>query len=148
MVDWSPSTYNTCITPAVQKSARFIQNGFIKGRQLVGNIVTIDTFGRLYSDQAMACYIPIFIFWDFAAAFPSAFHRYLLAIVEFIGAPGGFCNIVRALYSGNKAFARSAGGDVLLFTLISGVLQGCPLSGTLFGVAVILTVELVLIACI
>ena len=40
-------TYNLCVTPAVQKCVSYIQNGFIKGRQLVGNIVTIDTTGRL-----------------------------------------------------------------------------------------------------
>ena len=39
---------------------------------------------------------------------------------------------IRNLYKGNEAYAVSGGLLQHLFSILSGVLQGCPLSGTLF----------------
>ena len=46
--------------------------------------------------------------------------------------PEGLLNFMKKLYDGNKAFMTVGGVNLFLFMVISSVLQGCPLSGSLF----------------
>ena len=74
--------------------------------------------------------------FDFAAAFPSVLQAWLLLVLKAIQAPEGFMNTFISMYSEHHAYTRSQGGLVLMFKVFSGVLQGCPLSGTLFNVGI------------
>jgi hypothetical protein len=76
--------------------------------------------------------LPILCFWDYAAAFPSVSHVFMLLVLSLSQAPRGFINIVEGMYAHNAAFAACEGVTQLAFWVFSGVLQGCPLSGILF----------------
>eukprot|EP00972_Heterocapsa_arctica_P051571 7587157-Heterocapsa_arctica.AAC.1 len=80
--------------------------------------------------------IPVLAFWDFAAAFPSVAHEWLFRTLRFIGAPLGLLNLIRGMYLCNCAFLACDGVVYLLFRVSAGILQGCPLSGMLFAVAI------------
>ena len=77
--------------------------------------------------------LPILCFWDFAAAFPSVAHLFLMLVLSLSRAPQGFINIIEGMYAHNAAFTVCEGVSELAFWILSGVLQGCPLSGMLFA---------------
>ena len=49
-----------------------------------------------------------------------------------LGMPNGLVNAIKVLYKGNRGFCNIEGVSKFIFDVLSGVLQGCPLSGTLF----------------
>ena len=75
-------------------------------------------------------------FFDFAAAFPSVAHAWLFAVLTASGAPEWFINYVSALYAGNVTCHMNSHGKTFLFSILAGVLQGCPMSATLFIFAI------------
>ena len=48
----------------------------------------------------------------------------------------GLINIVRNMYTDNTAYVDSNGHLLFLYVVLCGVLQGCPLSGFLFNIAI------------
>lgn len=76
-----------------------------------------------------------FAFWDYACAFPSVGHLWLFCLLDAYGFPAGFVALVKGMY--HCCFAYSTHGSALLMLWIvrAGVLQGCPLSGLLFSIA-------------
>ena len=74
--------------------------------------------------------------FDFAAAFPSVAHMWIFLVLHVIGAPLGFMNVVECMYEDNAGFMCINGTMRFLFSVCSGVLQGCPLSGALFNFAI------------
>jgi len=125
---------NNRLSPVLSKQSFWIQRGFIRGRSMLRNTLDLDTVMRLASFRTDL--FPILVLFDFAAAFPSIFHCWLLTIIEFSGLPVGMINVIRAMYSSVKAFVHSSDGLILLFHILSGVLQGCPLSGSLFMICI------------
>ena len=84
------------------------------------------------SSKGLVNSLPFLLLWDFASAFPSVAHAWLFSVLEAIKLWRGFITGIRNLYAGNKAFGQSGGFMIFMFMIVSGVLQGCPLSGTLF----------------
>ena len=139
---------NFCISPAIAHGAIDIQTGFIHGRILIQNVVDLDFHARMQafdffserkkmqmihiSSKGMVNSLPFLLLWDFASAFPSVAHAWLFSVLDAIKLWRGFVTGIRNLYSGNKAYGQSGGVMVFMFMIVSGVLQGCPLSGTLF----------------
>ena len=80
--------------------------------------------------------MPITILFDYASAFPSVSHQWIRSILHKIRIPSGFLNAFNSLYNGNESYAFSGGKFQWIFSIKSGVLQGCPLSGTLFVIAI------------
>ncbi len=80
--------------------------------------------------------IPVLLLFDFAAAFPSVKHRWLWLVAKGIGMPKGLLTALKRMYSGNDAYYKCDGELQWLFLVISGVLQGCPLSGSLFVLSI------------
>jgi hypothetical protein len=80
--------------------------------------------------------LPVLALFDFAAAFPSVAHAWIRAVLLCINIPRGVLCAFDALYEGNEAYWQSGGFACWLFTVVSGVLQGCPLSGSLFVLAI------------
>ena len=80
--------------------------------------------------------MPIMAFYDFAAAFPSLFHEWIFLVLRAVGCPLGIINVVEGIYHENHAYIQSEGTLTFLFHILSGALQGCPLSGSLFAIAV------------
>ena len=136
---------NLNMQPAIRSGAHTTQRGFIGGRQLTQNVVDLDFSAReqaiFTSSQSSAvnlasipeeCRIAILAFFDFATAFPSVAHAYLALVIVFSKAPPWIENFVRNLYAFNHTFQMTASGMNFLYSIWSGVLQGCPLSATLF----------------
>ena len=78
--------------------------------------------------------------FDFRQAFPSLFREVIEKVLPRFGVPLGFCNVIAALYSNCLAFSsfRAEGASAALeplFALLCGIMQGCPLSGTIWCLA-------------
>ena len=109
------------------------QRGFIPHRSLVANVPILDAAALIFglvSPQTNPC----LVFFDFMAAFPSTSWRWIFFLLERSGIPTGLINLVKALYT--QVAAHSAESRERLFWILSGILQGCPLSGSLFIIAI------------
>ena len=139
------SIFNTAVQPAISKGAHYTQRGFVPGRQLLQNVVDLDYHNRAQSIAVNAAHpvfdpksvdpafqVAVLVFFDFATAFASIAHEFIFLVLRFANAPDWFINFVRSLYSFNHTFQMTADGKHLLFNIMCGVLQGCPLSSTLF----------------
>ena len=109
------------------------QQGFLKGRQMLNNVIDIDYYAMtvsLTSAKGAA------IFFDFKAAFPSVSHKFLFESLAHIGMPRSSLAFIRALYDNNKCNVSYKGLLYEGFSMESGVRQGCPISPLLFAAAV------------
>ena len=73
--------------------------------------------------------------FDISAAFPSISRSYIFLILRTMGLPQHFINGIKRLYHNNLhyIFLNNLVTHTIMFT--SGVKQGCPLSMTLFALA-------------
>jgi len=154
---------NWIIKPVVEEAACKVQNGFTKGRQFLNNVVDLDAAARKdvhnfngdvsdgqfqtarhpnFNDSLklthrdLLNHMPLLLLFDYAAAFPSVSHAWIRLILQFIRLPSGLFAVVCALYHKNQAFLGTPDGIVFMFYILSGVLQGCPLSGSLFVIVI------------
>ena len=118
---------------SIAKWASPIQNGFVTGRALTRNIPTLDSAARIYGLRAPQL-LPNISLYDFKAAFPSVSWKWLFLLLDRSGLPIGLRNILRAMYTSVHAFSAEDSSQKL-FEILSGILQGCPLSGSLFVLA-------------
>ena len=119
---------------AVAEKTNFVQQGFIRGRNFLSNVVDADAYARaaaLCADGDRATLAA----YDFGAAFPSLCHDYLFAALAHAGLPSGLCTLIMALYAHCDVLLPVCGKLTSSFVIRAGVLQGCPLSGLLFVVA-------------
>jgi hypothetical protein len=108
-----------------------MQQGFLKGRSIIGNLIDIDTEAMeisLRSDRGAL------VLFDFSAAFPTISQEYIHRVLEYIGVPDASRKLILSLYSDNKCGITCKGDTYPGFTLTAGVRQGCPLSPLLFAV--------------
>ena len=103
-----------------------LQRGFVPGRQLLENVVDLDAFGRAHGMSSVAGDPAVMAFWDFAAAFPSLAHRWLMLVSAACGLPAGMLLLLEAMYSVNLAYGAVGASLRFLFAVWAGVLQGCP----------------------
>ena len=118
---------------AVGRWAIKAQRGFLKGRKMLQNILDVETqamemAARLGQRSAL-------ILMDFGAAFPSLSHDFLWLVLAQIGVPPKVLRAIKELYRNNWHWIRFGGACVEVFTITSGVKQGCPLSPLLFVIA-------------
>ena len=109
------------------------KQAFIAQRDL-GNFKFADDINVKLTGLVNA--IPILVLFDYASTFPSVAHEWMLLVLKAIRIPYGILNIVRARYADNDAFSDSSKVIVWLFKIVSSVLQGCPLSGSLFVIVI------------
>lgn len=114
------------------------QRGVIKGRQLTANVVELDAHSRVASFVARAAPAmdPLAALFDFLAAFPSVCQAFVLAALASGGFHAGQCASVAGLYANASVWVGLSGEQEMLFWVRSGIVQGCPLSGLLFGITV------------
>ena len=109
------------------------QQGFLKGRYMINNILDIDynamTVSLLHAKGAL-------LLFDFKAAFPSVSHAFLIDSLRSIGLPDHALNLIKALYDSNYCNIAFQGALYPGFELTRGVRQGCPISPLLFAAAV------------
>ena len=113
-----------------------VQRGFIPGRQLLSNVVDLGVYGRIRGMQPVDSDPSLISLYDFAAAFPSMSHTWIAACPTALGAPPGARDLIMSMCCLNLAHSAAGGALIPLFLSLSGVLQGCPLSGFLFAVGV------------
>ncbi|MDA8582920.1 reverse transcriptase domain-containing protein [bacterium] len=73
--------------------------------------------------------MPLF---DFGAAFPSLSQRWMRTTLQHLKLPRGFTAVVLGMYAFALALVMQAGWLAVFMLQASGVLQGCPMSGSLF----------------
>ena len=118
------------VEPLLASAISPAQRGFLPGRSMLHNVVELDCEMRAASlrhERAAA------VFFDFAAAFPSLAHDFMMAALTFLGLPHSFVNFIRNLYLGNGCQISAAGELHKGFGIRAGIRQGCPLSPLLFA---------------
>ncbi len=128
------------LTPTFKNITHPSQNGFVRGRNFLNNILDIDTAGRLYSmkyessdNKQSVSNIPISTALDFETAFPSIIHAWIWAFLRHRSLPQHFLNLFKGLYHNATATYTHNGNTYTLIWFMSGVLQGCPGSAFLFN---------------
>ena len=110
-------------------------SGFVKHRNLLTNILDIDSAGRSFSNkfeagssEAKICIknTPIMLPGGFKAAFPSVNHSWIWLVLEHRTLPTSFITLFKGLYQGASAVCQYAGVTTRIINFMSGVLQGCP----------------------
>jgi len=119
--------------PILSKYVSLKQQGFIKGRQMLGNVIDIDFHSMRVSLTKESGAV---IFFDFKAAFPSVSHKFLRESLSSIGLPTHALAFIDALYSHNNCNLAFKGNTYKGFSMHCGVRQGCPISPLLFAAAV------------
>ena len=78
---------NNHIAVSVANTSCKLQNGFVKGRNFLNNVVCLDTLARAYAIALGNLSTPLFLTYDIEAAFPSVAHEWLFAVLIWIGCP-------------------------------------------------------------
>jgi len=109
-----------------------MQQGFLKGRSIISNLIDLDTESMTISLTTDRGAVVLF---DFKAAFPSISQEYIHKVLERLGMPEPCRQLIQSLYNDNKCVIRCHGSMLPGFRLTAGVRQGCPLSPLLFAAA-------------
>ena len=109
----------------------FWQRGFLLGRQILDNVVELDHYAHIFS---MVFRVPALMLFDFKAAFPSVLHKYIWRVLDCSGIPQAFIKLIQCFYRNCRHVIRIGGQLFPGPILLSGVRQGCPLSGLLFAI--------------
>ena len=120
------------IEPKVSHRILELQRGFLSGRSMLANLVDMDegmVSAMCSSDDGAA------LFFDFAAAFPSIEHEYMMHVFRHLSWPTWLLRFIQVLYSHNTCELAMGGSRHKGFAITRGVRQGCPLSPLLFAVA-------------
>ena len=126
-------TINWTVRSAISSRLCSIQRGFKRGAQLIENILDVDTSARISGLPAHQHLTPLLILFDFLAAFPSVSHDWLAKVLKMTITVCGLVDFVKALY--HCPLIVTASGDIG-YLVLRGILQGCPLSGLLFAIAI------------
>ena len=114
------------------------QRGFVPGRKFTENIILADAYARAASFEAVrdgtltADNAATLGGYDVKSAFALLDHSYMLDALKATNAPSGCQLFIAGLYRDCFVVAQSQLGLVTRFQILSGVIQGCPASGTLF----------------
>ena len=105
------------------------QEGFIKGRSLLRNVLRIESFAKTMTlMQQFAC----MLFLDMAAAFPSMSRTLIFRSLVQMKADSEWIDAVQLLYQNNYHYILWQGIKYEGFEFSRGVEQGCPLSAIIF----------------
>ena len=115
----------------LMRGAHVVQRGFVPWRQLVRNVLEIDSFARLLAMQSNPDDLATMVFFDIVAAFPSVHRPFMEVVLARVGAPSPLQALLRGLYCDNAMWLPGAPSRQL-WRSTAGVAQGCPLSGLLF----------------
>ena len=127
---------NFAIAKNIRQYASELQNGFIKGRNFLCNVVGIDAFARFASFSEHWQFMPLIILFDLMSAFPRVAHHWLFLSLKAAGADFKLINFIYAIYNKVRVFVNDGMDLAFAFFAKSGVLQGCPLSASLFVIAI------------
>jgi hypothetical protein len=123
--------FNSCIRHDISSCACSIQKGFLAGRQYGENVIDLDAHARICSIKRLP--LSAMVGYDMCAAFASLFQHWLFAVVNALGFPLGFQSLTEMLYFLSATFFHVAGQYLFLYWNLCGIMQGCPLSGSLYA---------------
>ena len=117
---------------SLPKFVNSTQNGFIKGRYILENLITsweaMEWSKCSHQNSAM-------LLLDFEKAYDRVEWRFILMMLEAFGFPPSFCNTVQVLLSDASAQVEVNGVLSAPFSLGRSIRQGCPLAPSLFVIA-------------
>ena len=117
----------------IQKIIHKVQSGFLKGPCIQDNLRLIqDVVDYAYIDKVPGAICAL----DFRAAFNSLEHSFIVFALRKFGFGESFIRWVKLLYNGTELAIINNGFTSEWFKPKRGIMQGCPLSGMLFVVAV------------
>eukprot|EP00959_Pyramimonas_sp_CCMP1952_P301276 6303532-Pyramimonas_sp.AAC.1 len=103
------------------------QKGFLKGRQMIDNIIEVDA-NMMLAHSVCDCRRAGSAVFDLKAAFPSIYHGYMRAILRAYGIPEFIIHSIVALYENSRMVVQFDSSDPYYIHLCRGIKQGCPLS--------------------
>ena len=109
------------------------QRGFIRDRKMLDNILELEAYGL--GAQLRGLRYAVLIFLDFAAAFPSIFHQWILFVLGAMGFPDWVMSYFQWLYAGSRAQVVYKGKRWGWIHFFRGVRQGCPSAAVTFVLA-------------
>ena len=112
----------------VNRELTDVQVGFRKGRRTRDQITNLQWIIETAREFQKNIY-----FIDYAKAFDSVDHNKLWKILQVMGIPDHLTCLLRNLYAGQKATARTGHGTTDWFKIEKGVRQGWVLSPCLFN---------------
>ena len=133
---------NRSITPTIATNSDKSQNGFVIGRQGIDNVIALDTQARIQDHIAgnnknlTTENIPIMPLYDFCAAFPSVAHEFIFIILTALKIPQGLYLFLKSIYENIRCVGCFDGVNIFLYLIESGIIQGCPASGSVFVLVV------------
>jgi len=105
------------------------QGGFRDGEEAIAQFIALAEIARrrrLKNDKTWVVFI------DFKKAFDKVMHEALFEKMEAAGFRGQFLEVIKAIYRTSTASTRVGGEYGLMYDMIRGTRQGCPLSPILF----------------
>jgi hypothetical protein len=125
---------NSRLSALCQATVAEQQRGFVADRHIEDNLFQLEASAIAFS--ATNHRTAASIFFDFTTAFPALAHAWIFFVLAAMGIPKGFLNAIRKLYSKCLAFLLFGGALVGSLPICSGIKQGCPLSGSIFALAI------------
>ena len=123
----------TRLSAVVKEVIHGDQTGFLKGRNIQDNLRIIqDVINYAQTDGAGGVLVAL----DFKAAFNSIEHHFIWYALRSFGFGDSFIKWVKLLYNGNMLTVLNNGFTSEWFEPKRGIMQGCPISGMLFNLAV------------
>ena len=127
------NSYRKVLEPLTNQLVSDMQQGFLKGRSILRNVLEIDWESMTVSLSSSKGALILF---DFEAAFPSLSQEFLMNSLQAVGLPPGIMQVIKFLYQNNECVIKLKGELFDGLPLTSGVRQGCPLSPLLFVVEI------------
>ena len=125
--------FNVVLSRVACRSCYKNQFGFVQNRLMWDAILLLESF-TLHLTKRHANAGMLFI--DYKAAFPSVRHAWLRRVFAAMGFPGSFTDAFMQLYADNRAEVWVGGHTGVYLTILSGIRQGCPASGSVFALAI------------
>ena len=106
------------------------QQGFIRGRSIVHQVLALDGYSSLWAKYHHRNLVVIL--FDILAAFPSLNHKFIFKMLVHRGLPPPLVEFIRKLYDNVYSNFTVGSAQSLIILIEAGIKQGCPLSATMF----------------
>lgn len=124
---------NEALAAIAAQSVTTQQRGFVAGRCIDECVVGLD--GAMTAASFTVNSKAMSILFDFANAFPSLTHLWLFKLLRRMRVPGRLVKFIEGMYAGMRTTFEVDGVPVAAMPILSVIRPGCPMSGSLFAIA-------------